>query len=696
MSQPTPSLAGASTPQCGKWVVDRLLARGGTSVVYAAHGSCGPVALKVLQERFADNGDIVRRFEREAELTRSVQHPACVKILDEGVSDTGLPYFVMELLDGSPLDLIWRRHLGQLPVQHTLEIALEVLELLKLCHEQGIVHRDLKPSNIFITNTGKIKVLDFGIARKHEEGVDPTLVGTALGTPSYMAPEQALGVGDVDGRADIFSMGATLFALLSGKTIRDGCTSFQHALVQAVTNPAPSLRSGRPDILPVVCEVVDRALQHDSDLRFQSATEMRDAILTILPQLRRSTPSTITHVVRRTTSDHSVFAALEAVLTTSGEGLRPALDHWVDCIHMRAVALGTLTWEVHPESFRHRGAVLWAPEPPLHQVPARLRQQGVEELTIRPGVTAQEIDALHDLLTGRATSLLESGSSHIAISTVSSGVAPESSVDIPTSGVTLVADPSPFEQPLASGTLDQLTLARLLAYALDYALTGTLRLGAAAAPGHLLLIRDGVPERAWLAGGSVEPLERFTSSRHLFDRQLVTDAEVERQLLSSGAPKAALIKSRNAQLRAQIQKLAELPKSTPYTWISDLDVLPDVAGVIGATLPPLQALLVAARAEVALGRSMAVVRSLGVATLRMNSRADIRGFAFSPEEAEVLRALRLSEATVPKLCADPGLEPMAVEAVLYALALTRSFKTEARLEPLRNPVSSTRYAVGAR
>ena len=260
-----------------RWHLDSLIGVGGMAAVYGTETEDGtPAAVKVLHSDFSANESLRNRFLREAQLTRAVDHEGRVEIYDEGVSNEGDPFFVMERLVGSPLDRLWKRHQRKLPVVYSLKIAARVLDFLAACHHQEIVHRDLKPPNVFITDAGQVKVLDFGVARKEEEGVEATIAGTALGTPAYMAPEQAMGTREaLDGRADIFSVGAILHALITGKKLHQG-RSDQEAFVLAATRPAPSVAKSAPDLPAEVVALIDRALQWDRRNRFQTAEEMLD------------------------------------------------------------------------------------------------------------------------------------------------------------------------------------------------------------------------------------------------------------------------------------------------------------------------------------------------------------------------------------------------------------------------------------
>src|SRR5262245_19957290 len=192
-----------------KWRLDALLGVGGMASVYAAtHRNGSRAALKILHTEFARDPGIRERFLREGYVANKVDHPGRVAILDDDVTEQDEPFLVMELLEGETVQQLWKRKARKVPLGEALWIAGEVLDTLQCFHEQGIVHRDLKPANIFLTKDNEVKLLDFGVARVLD-GSGKTLAGTALGTPSFMAPEQAMGrIEEVDGRADMFSVGA--------------------------------------------------------------------------------------------------------------------------------------------------------------------------------------------------------------------------------------------------------------------------------------------------------------------------------------------------------------------------------------------------------------------------------------------------------------------------------------------------------
>ena len=416
------------------WPLDKLIGFGGMAAVYGSHDPAGtPVAIKVLHSSFSTNEGIRQRFVREAQLTRAVEHPGRVEIYEEGTSEGGDPYFVMELLVGSTLERLWKKHERVLPVEYALEVADAVLDFLNACHAQGMVHRDLKPANIFVTDEGVVKVLDFGVARKREAGVDPTLAGTALGTPAYMAPEQALGNTDrIDGRTDIFAVGAVLHAMITGKRLQEG-RSHQEAFVMAATRPAPSVALIAPDLNPEVVALIDRSLQWDPRNRFQSAEEMRSAIAGVFGRLEgapEAPPEPKQHGKAQllaalaetveapeaakalTPEEQEQVKEIQELFTRIERGLNAARqytwDHKVVQGHMVTIhelltaflsrAPAGLRWEVKPHSFTLKSAVLWEPLHPYDEIPYNLFASGFRSFTLSPGVTVDEVTTLLELM----------------------------------------------------------------------------------------------------------------------------------------------------------------------------------------------------------------------------------------------------------------------------------------------------------
>ncbi|WP_437588245.1 protein kinase domain-containing protein [Sorangium sp. So ce1000] len=266
----------------GKWTIDRLLGIGGMAAVYAATHKIGRrEAIKILHPEVARSKDLRARFEREAQAVNRFQHPGVVEIRDMDVTEDGAPFLVMELLDGESLaDRLQR--LGNIEAGEMLRFMDELLDVLDAAHGQGIIHRDIKLDNLFVERTGRLKVLDFGIARMRD-GVKTamrTRTGATLGTVSYMAPEQVRGI-SVDHRADLFAVGATMFRVIAKRRIHEARTESE-LLVKMATMAAPPLASVAPETPHGLCLVVDRALAFDRDRRYPDARTMQADVRALL------------------------------------------------------------------------------------------------------------------------------------------------------------------------------------------------------------------------------------------------------------------------------------------------------------------------------------------------------------------------------------------------------------------------------
>jgi hypothetical protein len=270
----------------GPYEVVATLGSGGMAEVYRARDSRlqREVALKVVGDALAGDTGFLARLEQEARLAGSLNHPNIVAVHDIGSHD-GAPYIVSELLQGETLRDRMRR--GAVPLSSALDWAVQIAQGLAAAHEHGIVHRDLKPENVFLTRSGHVKLLDFGIAKAaapvaSSHGLlEPTLTpggaatrtGGVLGTPGYMSPEQVRGE-PLDGRSDIFGLGCILYELLSGRRAFKGGSVVEsgHAILH--DDPAPL-----PDGVPApVAQVVRRCLQKESEQRFQSARDVGFAL----------------------------------------------------------------------------------------------------------------------------------------------------------------------------------------------------------------------------------------------------------------------------------------------------------------------------------------------------------------------------------------------------------------------------------
>jgi serine/threonine-protein kinase len=263
-----------------KYRLDRVLGFGGMGAVYAAtHRNGKEFAVKVLHPELSLRPDVRTRFLREGYVANTVKHAGAVAVLDDDVAEDGAAFLVMELLDGDTVEGLWARAAGKLPLALVTGMAMQLLDVLAAAHARGVVHRDIKPANLFLTTTGHLKVLDFGIARlKNWAVTDATRTGLMLGTPAFMAPEQAAGqTNAIDAQSDLWSAGATMFALASGQFVH-GAENAQQIVIRTATQPAPSLASVLPDVPPSLGEVVDRALAFDKAERWANAAAMREAL----------------------------------------------------------------------------------------------------------------------------------------------------------------------------------------------------------------------------------------------------------------------------------------------------------------------------------------------------------------------------------------------------------------------------------
>jgi serine/threonine protein kinase len=277
----------------GKYRLDRVLGIGGMAVVYAAtHRNGKEFALKMLHPEHSLNSDVRNRFLREGYVANKVKHPGAVAVLDDDLADDGAAFLVMELLEGESVETVCERQGGRLPLPTVIALGYQLLSVLAAAHANGIVHRDIKPANLFLTHEGQLKVLDFGIARLRDVATShATQTGMMMGTPAFMAPEQAMAkTAEIDGQTDLWSAGATLFALASGKLVHEADNA-QQLLIIAATTPARSLATVMPEAPPQVVSVVDRALAFDKNKRWASALEMRDALKDVQMALYGGAPS---------------------------------------------------------------------------------------------------------------------------------------------------------------------------------------------------------------------------------------------------------------------------------------------------------------------------------------------------------------------------------------------------------------------
>src|SRR5690606_16572514 len=280
------SFAASATRRLGgRFVIEREVGRGGVGIVYRAHDlvTDQPVALKVINSEAGVAPEEEERLMREGEVLANLDHPGIVKTVAFGVlEDTGLPFVAMEWLDGEDLASFTRKN--PVSIAEAMTLALRVGQALQAAHDAGIIHRDIKPGNIFLCRKGDApatlfdlepKLVDFGVAARGD--IRLTRTGDVVGTPAYMAPEQARGDAPVDARSDIYSLGATLFELIAGRPPHVGPTVIA-TLARLVTTPPPRLSELRRDVPPVVDALVHRMLETDPARRPASIAEVLESI----------------------------------------------------------------------------------------------------------------------------------------------------------------------------------------------------------------------------------------------------------------------------------------------------------------------------------------------------------------------------------------------------------------------------------
>ena len=268
-----------------KWRLDRVLGVGGSGAVYAAtHRNGKHAAVKVLHPAFAGDAGVRTRFAREGYAANRVQHPGVVSVIDDDTAPDGTAYLVMELIDGVPLQAVWERYADGMAADVVVAVGDALLDVLAAAHDKGVVHRDVKPDNVFVARDGSLKVLDFGIAQL-DATKGTTKPGRVIGTPAFMSPEQARGdAAEVDERTDVWAVGATLFALLTGQIVHEA-SSMHERLVAARDHGARRLASVRGDLPPDLCEIVDRALAFQKADRWRGARAMQAALRTAATSL---------------------------------------------------------------------------------------------------------------------------------------------------------------------------------------------------------------------------------------------------------------------------------------------------------------------------------------------------------------------------------------------------------------------------
>ncbi|MEW5743215.1 MAG: protein kinase [Myxococcota bacterium] len=281
------ALPGLIGGKVDRYAVEMLLGSGGFGAVYRARHvhTDVPVALKLLKRSLGADAAMIERFLREAKAAAAIGSEHIVKVMDAGVSAEGQAFLVMELLEGLDLKELSQRE-ALAPLRLVL-LLLQVLDALAVAHGRGIVHRDMKPANVFVTRRRDergterdfVKLLDFGISKMHGDGTGSglTMTGVAMGTPTYMAPEQFFDARSVDGRADVYSVAAMAYELFAGRLPLDA-QSYAELIVKVKTEqPAPLLQVA-PQVPSALAQVITVGLAKEAQHRWQTAGEFAQAL----------------------------------------------------------------------------------------------------------------------------------------------------------------------------------------------------------------------------------------------------------------------------------------------------------------------------------------------------------------------------------------------------------------------------------
>ena len=306
----------------GNYVILDKLGQGGMGLVLKAEHRRMKrlVALKVLSPKVTKTPEALRRFQREVEAAARLKHPNIVTAYDADEAG-GTHFLVMEYVDGTDLSSLVKKR-GPLPLDQALDCILQAARGLQYAHEHGVVHRDIKPANLLLDRQGTVKILDMGLARLDSAGAEQdqlTGTGQIMGTVDYMAPEQAMDTKHADARADIYSLGVTLWYLLTGRPLFDGETTVEKLMAHQ-TKPVPSLRSACPDVSPELEAVFAKMVAKTPEARYQTMAE----VIADLEQCRSGAAAAAPAVSTAAEEDARLEEFLRGIVAPSRQRSAPA------------------------------------------------------------------------------------------------------------------------------------------------------------------------------------------------------------------------------------------------------------------------------------------------------------------------------------------------------------------------------------
>ena len=365
-----------NTKRIGGYELLGRLGQGGMGAVFKARqvSMDRVVALKILPPKLAKDKSFVERFVREARSAAKLSHPNIVQGIDVGLA-AGYHYFAMEFVDGETVKGLLRRE-GRLDEKRALEIVRGVAQGLEHAHSRGIIHRDIKPDNIMLARDGAVKLADLGLARSTDKPTTVTIAGTTLGTPHYMAPEHVRGDPNIDTRADIYALGATLYRMVTGQYPFDGPTSAA-IMTKHVTDPAPSARETNMEVSRACSDLILHMMAKEPSGRPQTPTdllgEIDDALagkIRLRPSPHRGTRTLVAAPKRRTT--HSAPAGL-------GGASLPRVVHKRSASPWAIAACGVLAVLIVILWLAFRGGTPKTPPPQQVVTPPPAPQQQTED-----------------------------------------------------------------------------------------------------------------------------------------------------------------------------------------------------------------------------------------------------------------------------------------------------------------------------